>query len=158
MSTWYRSGGSLRFQIPARLPVVSNLNLGVHTEAVCSHHLLRCETSQKYLHRCGGSAGKWGDRPGMPSGSPSDSDCITPHPLPHTSRHPSSHAHSLRTVLSRSLSSTQSGAGRLPHWGVVGRGAAGVGQAEEGWSKEPWLWACNQKSGVKKAPSIQWNG
>lgn len=49
--------------------------------------------------RCGGSAGKWGDRPGMPSGSSSDSDCIAPHPLPHTSRLPSSHVHNLRAVI-----------------------------------------------------------
>ena len=49
LSTRNGSDGSLRFQAPGRLPVVSNLNMGVHTEAVCSHHLLRCETSQKYL-------------------------------------------------------------------------------------------------------------
>lgn len=52
LSTWNGSDGSLRSQTPGRLPVVSNLNMGVHTEAVCSHHLLRCETSQKYLCRC----------------------------------------------------------------------------------------------------------
>lgn len=130
LSAWDVSDSSLRFQTQGRFPIVSNLNMGVYTAAVHSHHLLRCETSQKYLCHYGGSAGKWGDRPGMPSGSFSDSDCIAPHRLPHTSRLPSSRAHNLRAGLSRSLNpSTQSRPGRLPHMtqGAAGSGVRGPG-------------------------------
>lgn len=150
LSTWDGSEGSLRSHTPGRLPVVSNLNMGVHTEAVCSHHLLRCETSQKYLCLlcCGGSAGKWRDRPGMPSGSSSDSDCIAPHPLPHTARLQFSYAHNLRADLSRSLQSfyPEQG-GKLPQMiqGAEGPEARGPGCMQ----------AYNQEAGVIKVSIIQ---
>lgn len=83
-----------------------------------------------------------GDRPGMPSGSPSDSDCIPPHPLPHTSRHPSSHAHSLRTGLSGS---------RNPSYPEQGREAASDNSGGRGvWRKDSWLWTCHQEVGVRR--------
>lgn len=148
-STWYGSGGSPRFQTPARLPVVSNLNMGVCTLRQCVH--TTCWGAKPARNTCAVVvAQKASGEPGLvcPQEVPVTQTASHPTPPPHTQtpflllptpRHLPSHAHSLRTGLSRRLnSSTQSRAGRLPQ---TTHGAKGSGV------RSPGPWACNRKLG-----------